>query len=98
MAKAGNNSRKGEEVEGECISNKGKGITIQIHKGLGAHQVSSQVENLWNGLPAEDVEASTLIVFERRSDTTLKEYEWKFSFKSKNSPVANQSSKPISVT
>ena len=48
---------------------KGKSITIQTHKDLDAHQVNSQVANLWSGLPAEVVEA--LAVFERISDTTL---------------------------
>ena len=38
------------------------------------------------------------INFERRSDTTLKEHEYKLNFKSEYSPIANQSSKPISVT
>ena len=36
--------------------------------------------------------------FERRSDTTLKEHESKFNFKSDCSPIANQSSKPIALT
>ena len=36
--------------------------------------------------------------FERRSDTTLKEHESKFNFKSDCSPVANQSLKPIAIT
>ena len=31
-------------------------------------------------------------------DTTLKEHEWKFYFKSDCSPVTNQSSKPASGT
>ena len=43
------------------------------------------------------MEAPTLAVFER-SDTTLKEHEWKFNVKSDCSPIANQSSKPTSVT
>ena len=37
--------------------------------------------------------------FERKSDTTLKEHESKFNFKSDCSPIANQSSsKPIAIT
>ena len=64
-------------------------------KSQNAHQISSQVANKWNGLP----EAPTLAVFfERISDTTLKEHESKFNFKSDCSPVANQSSKPIAIT
>ena len=63
------------------------------------HQVSSQVAKQWNELPVVvPVEVPTLAVYERRSDTTLKEHEWKFNFKSDCSPIANQSSKPIPVT
>ena len=36
--------------------------------------------------------------FFERSDTTLKEHESKFNFKSDCSPIANQSSKPITIT
>ena len=53
------------------------------------YQVSSQVAEQWNGLL---VEVSTLALFERKSDTTLKEHEWKFNFKSDCSPIDNQSS------
>ena len=56
--------------------------------------MSSQVANKWNGFP----EAPTLAVFERRSDTNLKEHELKFNIKSNCSPIANQSSKPIAIT
>ena len=35
------------------LFNKGRSITIQIHKDLDAHQVRSQVANQWNRLPAE---------------------------------------------
>ena len=61
------------DVFPECISSKGRGIKIQTHKDLNAHQVSGQVANQWNGLPAEVVEAPSLAVFKRRLIATLKE-------------------------
>ena len=62
----------------ECISSKGRGITIQTYKDMDAQEVTSWVSNLRNVLPAEVVEAHTLSLFEKRLDATLKEHEWNF--------------------
>ena len=70
----------------------------RAEKGMRQNFFTIPVANLWNGLPAEVIEAPTIAVFERRLDMTLKEYEWKFNFKSDCSAIANQSLKPTTVT
>ena len=58
----------------------------RVENGLRQNFLTIQVANLWNGLPAEVIEAPTVAVFERRLDVTLKAHEWKLNFKSDCSP------------